>query len=506
MVLAAAAAAGGGNSSRGMQTLLVQSSVALRVLADIGCSQPVAGAVLLWLAFYSCQSSPPPPPPGGGQLAVALPDRARACLKVAHRYLRRSPAAAADASPPSPPPPLPPKPAPVTSPRLAALRPRSSRVVGAVPCCFPDDPPYPSTSSTLHIPIRSFPTVPATMKPWTVPRSSSYTPPDRQAAAQRLRMQSWGMRRLLTSGRLDIVFAFGSVAKLVRQWRARVRPPSGRSPPLYLLRRACSSTALHTPGVSASLHLWSVLHEAPLDAVQYCQVLASPSASSSLHSLVLGGSISQYTMRCVCGQATHGGVIRLVVLRLVALASAVHTWPSAPSVMLVGAGAGFTGLQCVAALGPSSFVMGAIDACPRARAVGQLLLAARGHDPTWFSRAEAAALATPMWAATLEAVTLRCAPFSIANPLAPRGQEGALHELAAVCRGIAARSPLTILFETTSGLWRDASLRLRLEQILQDTLPAYVWEGAILSPHLHAGSKWRRVRVFYYAYLRSPRA
>ena len=383
----------------------------------------------------------------------------------------------------------------------------SSAVVGAVPCAYPDLPPFSLDFLLEHtITVRQYARSPASAaSPNISPRATAYVPPDPQAATQLERVQKWRLERLLSPTELDVVFAIGSFSKSIRAWRKRTR--SSHAPPLYVLRRAYSALRLHTPCVSASGHLWSVRDCAPLDARQLCEVLDTTSAASDLQAMVTDSTLSAYRLRCLCGQATHGGVMRRIIRRLHSLASARHPWPASPTLGLLGAGIGFSGLQAVAALGSSTAsILFAADACPRAAPAGRQLLSRRGHEPTWFARAEAPALASAEWHVTMEVITLRCAPVSWANAYYPRGVEGALHELWAVCAGVRARRPIAILYETTAGLWKRPDLRYRLERLLLAALPEYQWEGAKLSPHRHANSRWSRDRVFYYAYLRRPRS
>ena len=158
--------------------------------------------------------------------------------------------------------------------------------------------------------------------PHVSPRATAYVPPDPQAASQLRRVQQWRLERLLSSSEVDVVYAIGSFSKSIRAWRARSR--SSRAPPLYVLRRAYSALRLHTPCVSASGHLWSVRDCAPLDARQLCEVLDTTSAAFDMQAMVDDSTVSAYRLRCLCGQATHGGVVRRVIRRIHSLASRHH--------------------------------------------------------------------------------------------------------------------------------------------------------------------------------------
>lgn len=522
IVLRYAHLVGNGNISGGMFMILWYSSRSLPLPSSIPALPyvgPDGAAISAWVTWHSSFTAPLP---SGGQLRT----RATHCLKTCRRYLRRSGASArisdvveqlvvasvsivavdspalqsSSAQQQHPPPSS-------TVVVVPGRRLTSSAVVGAVPCAYPDRPPFSLDFLLEHtITVRRYARSPASAaSPNISPRATAYVPPDPQAATQLERVQKWRLERLLSPTELDVVFAIGSFSKSIRAWRKRTR--SSHAPPLYVLRRAYSALRLHTPCVSASGHLWSVRDCAPLDARQLCEVLDTTSAASDLQAMVTDSTLSAYRLRCLCGQATHGGVMRRIIRRLHSLASARHPWPASPTLGLLGAGIGFSGLQAVAALGSSTAsILFAADACPRAAPAGRQLLSRRGHEPTWFARAEAPALASAEWHVTMEVITLRCAPVSWANAYYPRGVEGALHELWAVCAGVRARRPIAILYETTAGLWKRPDLRYRLERLLLAALPEYQWEGAKLSPHRHANSRWSRDRVFYYAYLRRPRS
>lgn len=337
-------------------------------------------------------------------------------------------------------------------------------------------------------------------------RSCVYSPIEAQQLQQLATVRAWALSRFSGTAWGSAVFAIGTMEKAVRKWRA-THPTVLGPPPLAVLRVALCTVAAPTACVSSTGHLWTVRDLAPLDARQMAFIFGSPSLAPAFTALVVRGDISEYRMRSLWGQATHATAVREVVYRLCSRLGA-RAIPSAPKINLLGAGAGITGLQVVDSLRSlggccSPSIAAAADACPIASAVGPSLLLAHGHNPHWFARAECPALATSAWSSFIDVVTLRCQPFSLANPNFPLGVEAALNELCAVMAGVMLRRPRMIMYENTSGLWARPSLRRRLETVLlRTTEQIYDWESARLCPHQHWGECSLRDRVFYMAVLR----
>ena len=474
--------------SRGMIFLLSAPSTVVNgaLQAASSCDSDLE-RVAEWIAFYFPQAAV------WGQLETV----ADACTRVARRRLRRAAAAAPNACTMTPASPAsqPRGPAPICAPARVAPRPSA---IGALPCAFSDVAfvvPLGVTGIEEWVPPRR----PACMRtPLLTSRATAYTACGHQARAQLARVRSWQLHRAQSSAE-PAVFAVGAMAKAVRQWQQRMGRSRGigqRAPPIYVIQGALHTTLLPTPCVSVSGQLWSAADEAPLDERQLMVAMGSAHAAPFLCAMVHDGVVTAPQARALVGQATHGASVRLVVRQLWAGVVRIHGDVASPTVGLVGAGMGLTGLQIARELQAS--ITFAAEGCPRAAAAGRYMLSAAGHSPTWFGRAESPALASAAWTTTVEAVTLRCAPFSIANAHYPRGVEAALRELAAVLRGVRARQPLAVVYENTSGLWRRPELRRRVEALFLQILPEYDWRGTLVSPHLHSGSRMRRRRVFYF--------
>jgi len=242
--------------------------------------------------------------------------------------------------------------------------------------------------------------------------------------------------------------------------------------------------------------------EAPLSTGQLLAALATPYATEALRTVAKEGTASNAQIRALLGQSTHASSVRAVAQKIVKELHRQHGQLPAPTVGLLGTGLGLTGAQLTHTLGADARILFAAEACPTTTEIGRRFLQLLGHHPTWYGRAESHALADPMWSTSIEAITLRCAPFSQANPNFPAGTEAALREIAAVLRGTRARAPLAYVYENTDGLWRHPELCARLETLFALILPDYELRTLITSPHTHSGQRTRRKRVFYYGWQR----
>ena len=336
-------------------------------------------------------------------------------------------------------------------------------------------------------------------------RSCAYSPSEAQQQQQLATVRSWALSRFSGTAWSAAVFAIGTMEKTVRRWRAS-HPAACGPPPMEVLCVALCTVAAPTACVSSTGHLWTVRDLAPLDAHQMAFIFGTPLLAPTFSAMVARGDVSEYRMRSLWGQATHATAIRGVVRRMCSQHGV--TIPSFPRINLLGAGAGITGIQVADSLwhldgNCSPSIMAAADACPIASSVGPAVLLAHGHSPRWFARAECAALAALEWSSFIDVITLRCQPFSLANPNFPLGVEAALNELHAVMEGVMLRRPRLVLYENTSGLWGRPSLRRRLETVLlRVSAQTYDWESARLCPHQHWGECSHRDRVFYMAVLR----
>jgi hypothetical protein len=205
-------------------------------------------------------------------------------------------------------------------------------------------------------------------------------------------------------------------------------------------------------------------------------------------------------MRALYGQATHEASTTEALERLNERSGGRLRKQPEPTVGCIGAGTNLTGLQALRWLGATSSYLFTAEACPIAGPAGDAFAAACGHSPRRFERAECDALQSPRWHSSLELITLRCAPYSLANASYPKGVEAALAELFAVICGLAARRPLFVVFETTAGVWKRPGLRMRVEAILRTA--SYEWEASRCSP-LTQGGVCERDRIFYTGYLRT---
>ena len=273
-----------------------------------------------------------------------------------------------------------------------------------------------------------------------------------------------------------------------------------RLPTLAALRRTLWTTVGPTALAASNLHLWDACCVRPLTARQYCFYFGLELWTADL--LRTRHAVTACQFRSLMGQACHAATMRFAFQHVLSrmLPSAIEQLHAFGS---LGSGINTMALVLRSVLPhPVRYSWWAEGCCIAMRAHVALW---EGLDeaPDHWTRAEDVGLASSAHHVGLETMSLRCAPFSPKSKEHPKGCAAALMELAAVLRGVAARRPVALVCENTSGLWRTPLWRARVEFLLRYYMPDYSWESMLHSPHIHAGVPVRRLRAIYMAVLRS---
>ena len=390
--------------------------------------------------------------------------------------------------------------APAATARQAKPRPPA---VGRLPCAFPDTVDTAMCTSTGGPRIAAWTpaarTALATPTPLP-PRLARYAPTLTSQVTQLKRVHSWHLHRLGASREHDFLFSIGAMSKAVRAWEST---GGCGTPPLDVIRSAAWSRQYPTFLATETGHVWSTFHLAPLDARQMASAFHSAWAAPGAEHLLNTGLATESQLRALFGQATDQLAMSCALDRLNFLADGGLRAARAPSVGAIGAGLNLSSLQALRWLGKDAVLAWIAEACPIAAPAGMAFASFYGFSPSQFSRAECAALASADYHTTLEIITLRCAPFSSANPIFPEGVEATLNELAAVLRGLSHRQPLFVIYENTAGLARHLPTLLRVEHLLQTLAtgsgPYYKWNVVVTSPANLSHRGQRRKRLFFVA-------
>ena len=325
-------------------------------------------------------------------------------------------------------------------------------------------------------------------------------PTDSQQHLQRRRFAAVGYDRVCGSDQR----AFFQPAKLSNEllscpgWRGGAI--GVRLPTLAALRRTLWTKVGPTALAASNHHLWDACCVRPLTARQYCFYFGLERWAADLLRARLVVTACQF--RSLMGQACHAATMHAAFhcVKSRMLPSAVEQVCTFGSL-----GAGINTMALVLRdvfPHPIQYSWWAEGCCIAMRA-HDALWAGLGEKPNHWTRAEDVGLASSVHHVGCETMSLRCAPFSPKSKEHPKGCAAALMELAAVLQGVAARRPIALVCENTSGLWRTPLWRARVEFLLRYYLPDYAWESMLHSPHIHAGVPVRRLRAIYMAVLRS---
>lgn len=314
-----------------------------------------------------------------------------------------------------------------------------------------------------------------------------------QQRGQRQRVQEWNLARWAAG--CTAVYTMASVA---RAWKKRQRKkvcggPRGQ------LSRAVAVEAMRcelapTATASPNGHWHDAATGRPLQLPQFAALMGVLWCVPRLAATLAVVTASQ--LRSLLGQGCHGGSMELVLARARSRMGS-QRWLGLQSFSSLGAGVGCAAAAVAKALGSGCRYVAWAEGCAIAQRAHEAYWADAPTQPKWFCRAEAPELADPAWRADIEVITLRCAPFSMANRYYPRGRAAALAELQAVMEGVRARGPELVIYENTRGLWRERDTRLQVEAILRTTGADYEWESSVVDPARHLGVPVQRARVFY---------
>ena len=450
-----------------------------------------------------CHRSFLPPPQEGSLVAAALEsERVRMVATRAMLLWRSFKRAKLRLREPEPPP---------QPPEAAGKRRRAScsastplprpPAIGRLPNLFPNVRVDPAIRRPLppHIPAWS-PPASATRQAAvsSLPgRTRPYQPSCSAQSRQLENVRSWKLSRLIKRDGRDVLFTIGQMQKAVRTWQQQ---GGAGTPPVRILEKAAWRVRAPTGLASETGHIWSARLSAPLDAGQMAALWHSAWVAGGAQRLVTARVASESQLRSLFGQATDGHSMEAALARLDTLSSGRLGRTASATIGAVGAGFGLSALQAARWLGAGAQLAWMAEACPIAQPAGRAMVEYYGHRPQYFARAEEAAMANPALRTTLEIITLRCSPFSRADPHYPQGVDAAIGELLVVMERCAARLPSFIVYENTAGVAEDPSILRRLENALRVHLPNYVWGAIVTSPAQHADSGQGRWRVFFLAY------
>jgi hypothetical protein len=315
-----------------------------------------------------------------------------------------------------------------------------------------------------------------------------YEPRAENAAqrAQRLEVRSWQLERL----GVHAYFPIGAMRDAVKAWR-QGRKGGGASdpPPRRLLRDTVKTQSEATVTCQPGAQLWSSDGRV-LDCLQYAWRFGVPLTwRGAVARVQITEGISDARLRALFGQSVHWGTGTLVGEKLIELLGREPR-----SFAQIGAGMGCLGAAMFEACkqGRPSYLWYA-EGNDAAAAAHAAFWEHTGQRPTRFRHAERTDEAKR---ADVELITLRCAPFSQANPRS-KGANGAIRELRAVVDASASRGPAAVIYENAHGLWQKERLRALVEDALAGYGSGYKWVAFVTSPHLHGGGTMRRSRVIY---------
>jgi hypothetical protein len=371
--------------------------------------------------------------------------------------------------------------------------------VGQVACAFSDEPMARRADAPEGwIRLLEAPSTPARVETTQVLplrlRQFEFTEPQRR---QQQRVAAWGLHRFgepWSSG----IFLVGDMTAAVEEWRRRersarkgARPKRTAMPPLSVLREHIYLTRTPTLRVTTAGQAWRVADSYPCDEVALATLMGMPQGVREAVTTMADSTTASNTRRLI-GQSVHwGSAVRVARIATTLINKPLRTMAAQ------GAGLNILGAAFREVVGPRLRYLHFTEASGAARQAHDLLwkaLAPRRALPEHTERAEEATAAE--MSADLLLLTLRCAPFSSANRMFPKGVWGALRELEAVMETAMRSQPRVIIYENTHGLHRYDWTRREVEGRLRD-LQGYLYAGFKAIPDVQESTLHQRTRVFY---------